>query len=89
MTLVLRKKRRKNSEVKWVKWLGIILDEPFSFKEHWKSRIQKARNMIGALNGIGNSRWGISASSWRQLYTGMIRVVALWGSELRWRGQKD
>jgi len=23
--------------------------------------------------------WGISASSWRSIYTGIIRVVAIWG----------
>ena len=33
--LVLRKKRRrKNSEVKMIKWLGIIMDESLIFKEH-------------------------------------------------------
>ena len=53
---VLRKKRRKkNKDVKWVKWIGIIMDESLSFKEHWKSRIAKARKMLGQLNGLGNS----------------------------------
>ena len=37
---------------------------------------------------IGNSQWGISPSSWRQLYTGMVRVVASWGAEVAWRSQK-
>jgi len=45
--------------------------------------------MLAQFNGIGNSQWGVSASSWRQIYTGMIRAVALWGAELGWRGQKD
>jgi len=36
--LVLQKKRRrKNKKVKWVKWLGIIMDESLTFKEHWKA----------------------------------------------------
>ena len=75
---VLRKKRRKkNKDVKWVKWIGIIMDESLSFKEHWKSRIAKARKMLGQLNGLGNSMWGMSANSWRSAYTGMIRAVAL------------
>ena len=26
--------------------------------------------------------------SWRQIYTGMIRAVVLWGSELGWTGQR-
>ena len=81
--LVLRKKRRqKNKDVKWVKWIEIIMDESLSFKEHWKSRIAKVRKMLGQLNGLGNSMWGMSANSWRLAYTGMIRAVALWGVEL-------
>ena len=36
--LVLQKKRRrKNKDVKWVKWLGIIMDESLTLKEHWKT----------------------------------------------------
>ena len=44
--------------------------------------------MLGALSGMGGSQWGISPSSWRQMYTGMIRSVAMWGAEIGWRGQK-
>jgi len=88
--LVLRNKRRKkNKDVKWIKWLGIIMDKSLTFKEHWKARIKKARAMLAQFNGLGNSQWGISATSWRQIYTGMIRAIALWGSELGWRGQRD
>ena len=54
-----RKKGREN-ERKWIKWLGIILDDQLEFDIHWKARIEKARKMLGALNGIGNSQWGIS-----------------------------
>ena len=31
---------------------------------------------------------GSKPSSWRQLYTGTVRVVALWGAEIGWRGQR-
>ena len=87
--LVLWTKRRKKSvNVKWVKWIGIIMDESLSFDKHWQSRIDKAHAMLGQLNGIGTSNWGISATSWRSIYTGMIRAVAMWGNELGWRGQK-
>ena len=89
-TLVLSKKRRqKNKDVKWVKWIAIIIDESLSFKEHWKSRIAKARKMLGQLNGLGNLMWEISANSWRSAYAGMLRAVALWGAELGWRGQRN
>ena len=89
-TLVLRKKRRqKNKDVKWVKWIGIIMDESLYFKEQWQSRIAKARKMLGQLNGLENSMCGMRANSWRTAYTGMIRAVVLWRAELRWRGQRD
>ena len=33
--LVLRtKKRKKSTHVKWVKWIGIIIDESLSFDKH-------------------------------------------------------
>jgi len=76
--LILQKKRRKkNKDVKWVKCPGIIMDECLTFKEHWKARIKKARAMLAQFNGLGNSQWGIRATSWRQIYTGMIRAIAL------------
>ena len=81
-------KRKRRSEVEKVKWLGIIVDDTLDFNHHWKSRLAKARQLLVSLNSMGSSQWGISPSSRRQLYTGMIRVVALWGAELGWKGQK-
>ena len=52
--LVLRRKR-KGGKPDYVKWLGIILDETLSFDLHWKSRVEKARKLLGAFNSIGNS----------------------------------
>lgn len=55
-TLVLTKKsRQKNKDLKCVKWIGIIIDKSLSFKEHWKSRIAKAKKMLEQLNEVGNS----------------------------------
>ena len=88
--LVLRKKRRrKNNEVKMIKWLGIIMDEGLTFREHWRARIQKARSILGRCKGIGNPQWGISPTSWRNLYIGIVRAIALWSAELGWCGQRD
>ena len=82
------RKKRRGGETKWVKWLGIILDEDLSFDVHWQKRVEKARSLLGALKGVGNSEWGLSPRGWRQVYTGMIRTVATWRAELGWRGQK-
>ena len=71
-----------------MKWLRIILDEDLSFNKQWQKRVEKARNLLGALKGIGNSEWGLSPRGWRQVYTGMIRTVTTQGTELGWRGQK-
>ena len=84
---LILKRRRKRGGICYVKRLGIILDDTLQFDLHWQARIKKARNLLGAFNSIGTSQYGISPRSWRQLYTGMIRTVALWGSELGWRGQ--
>lgn len=64
-----------------MKWLWIIVDEDLLFGHHWKSRILKARKLLGALSRAGSGNWGISPESWWQLYTGMVRVVAMWGME--------
>ena len=84
-----RKKRRKNGLTVNGKWLGVDLDDRLDFKEHWRHRIGKARSLLGALGGVGNSKWGMSPVSWRAAYTGMVRAVASWGVEIGWQGQKD
>ena len=58
-------KRKRRGEVKWVKWLGIILDEDLSFDTYWQKRVEKARSLLEALMGISNSEWGLSPSGWR------------------------
>ena len=84
-----RKKRRKNRLAEKVKWLGVILDDRLDLKKHWRHQIGKARSLLGALSGVGNSKWGMSPVSWRAAYTGMVRAVVSWGVQIRWRGQKE
>ena len=87
--LLLRHNRRKRCrEGEYAKWLGVVCDEGLTFDRHWKAKVEKARKMLGAVSGMGGSQWGISLSRWRQLYTGMIRSIAMWGSEIGWRGPK-
>ena len=84
-----RNKNRKNRIAEKVKWLGVILDDRLDFKEHWRHRNGKAQSLLGALGGVGNSKWGMRPVSWRAAYTGMVRAVASWGVEIGWRGQKE
>ena len=50
----VRRGRRVVSEK--VKWLGVILYEDLDFRAHWEARIDKARNLLGTLDGVGTSR---------------------------------
>ena len=84
-----RKTNRRNGMAEKVRWLGVILDDCLDFKEHWRHPIGKARSLLGALGGVGNSKWGMSPVTWREAYTGMVRAVASWGVEIGWRGQKE
>ena len=72
-----------------VKCLRVILYEDLDFGPRWETKIAKVRNLLGALHGVGSSRWGMSPLSWRQAYTGIIRSVASWGVEVGWRGQRE
>ena len=84
-----RKKWRRHALAEKVKWLVVILDDRLDFKEHWRHRIGKARSLLGALSGVGNSKWGMSPVSCRAVYTEMVRAVASWGVEIGWRGQRE
>ena len=48
-------RRKKRSEVEKVKWLGIIVDETLDFDHYWKSRIAKAKQLLGLLSSMGSS----------------------------------
>ena len=50
------RKRKKRMEIERVKWLGIIIDETLDFDHHWKSRVDKARKLLGALSSISSSQ---------------------------------
>ena len=55
--LVLRhSRRRKRREEEYARWLGVICDEILSFDRHWKTRVDKARKMLGAVSGMGGSQ---------------------------------
>ena len=46
-----------------MKWLGIILDKDLEFDVHWRKWIDKVRQMLGALNRIGTTQWGVDTNS--------------------------
>ena len=56
-------RRGRRGVCKNVKWLGVILDEDLDFGTHWETWIAEARSLLGALGGVGSSRWGMSPLS--------------------------
>lgn len=48
------------------KSLGVILDDKLDFSQYWEYRIQKARSLVGAWDGVGSSKWGMSPLSCRK-----------------------
>ena len=63
MSTVLENASQIVTQVARVKWLGIIIDENLLFDIHWIYRLEKARKLLGALNGIGSSQWGVSPAA--------------------------
>ena len=81
--------RGRKREVEKVKWLGVVLDEDLTFTPHWEYQVSRARRLLGALKGVGGSVWGLSPNARHEAYTGMVRVVASWGVEVGWRGERE
>lgn len=69
--------------------MGVILDEDLDVGQHWEYRIRKAKSLLGKLDDVGSSKWGMSSLSWRQAFTAMIRSVASWGIVVGWRVQRE
>lgn len=79
-----RREKKKQAEVKWVNWLGIILGESLTFERPGAPRLWKQDALV-----IPS---GKSVSCWRGNYildTGMIKSLAMWGAGLGWRRQGD
>ena len=38
---------------------GGHFDDSLDFDMHWRARLAKARNALGALSGVGGSQWGM------------------------------
>ena len=70
------RRKRRGGVVEKVKWLRVILNDRLDFAEHWGYRLGKARSLLWALGGVGNSSWGMSPVRWRAAYMGMVRAGA-------------
>jgi hypothetical protein len=86
MLITLRKrKNRKDLEVnlnkkhlrqvKTMKYLGIIIDNKLTFREHLTHVTEKCRKLIFALSKSSKLNWGLSHKALKTLYTGRIQPL--------------
>ena len=71
------------------KWLGFWLDQKLLFKTHFENRTASAKGALQRVASLSNSNGGLSVSLMRRVVVAAVTSVALYGSEIWWRGQRD
>jgi len=67
-------------QVTTMKYLGIIIDNKLTLREHITHVTEKCRKIISALSKSAKLNWGISHKSFKTLYTGGIQPLLLYGA---------
>jgi hypothetical protein len=67
-------------QVKNMKYLGIIIDNKLTFREHITHVTEKCRKIIFALSKLAKLNWGLSHKALKTLYTGGIQPLLLYGA---------
>jgi len=67
-------------QVKTMKYLGIIIDNKLTFREHITHMTEKCRKMIFALSKSAKLNWGLSHKALKTLYIGGIQPLLLYGA---------
>ena len=70
------------------RWLGVWLDSQLSFAAHHNVMMRKARAAQRQLKGLSTQR-GLTAGNVRKVQVACIQAIALYGSEVWWKGQKN
>jgi len=63
-----------------MKYLGIIIDNKLTFREHITHVTEKCRKIIFALSNSAKLNWGLSHKALKTLYTGRIQPLLLYGA---------
>jgi hypothetical protein len=71
------------------KWLGFWLDPKLSFKTHFENRMASAKGARQRVASLSRSNGGLSINLMRRVVVAAVTSVALYGSEVWWRGQQD
>jgi len=67
-------------QVKTMKYLGIIIDNKLTFREHITQVTEKCRKIIFALSKSAKLNWGLSHKALKTIYTGGIEPLLLYGA---------
>lgn len=71
------------------KWLGFWLDPKLSFKTHFENRMASARGALHRVASLSRINGGLPINLMRRVVVAAVTSVALYGSEVWWRGQQD
>jgi hypothetical protein len=63
-----------------MKYLGIIIGNKLTFREHITHSTEKCRKIIFALSKSAKLNWGLSHKALKTLYTGGIQPLFLYGA---------
>jgi hypothetical protein len=74
---------------KTTRWLGFWLDPKLSFKTHFKNRMASAKGALQQVSSLSRSNGGLSVNLMQRVVTAVVTSVAMYRSEIWWRGQKD
>jgi ribonuclease HI len=79
---------KKLEQVPTMKYLGIIMDQKFKFKEHISYVTEKCTKMIHRLARAAKVSWGIKHEAMKTIYAGAILPLLLYGAPVWFEAMK-
>ena len=71
---------KKLKQVTTLKYLGIIMDHKFTFKEHIAYVTERCAKLIHELSRAAKISWGIKHEAMKTIYKGDILPLLLYGA---------
>jgi len=68
------------------RWLGVWLDSHLTLRDHQKVMLKKGRKAWARLKRL-TGQMGLTAGNCRKVMTACVQSVAMYGSELWWKGE--
>jgi hypothetical protein len=67
------------------RWLGVWLDSQLTLKDHRRAMLKKGRKAMAQIRRLAG-KLGFTPSNYRKVMSACVQSVAMYGSELWWRG---